>query len=61
MQEKMKQLEEATALAAITYERACIAFDNATVAYRASVMAYDIAVGSDDSAMFKPPPLEDKD
>lgn len=58
-EQKMKHLEEASALAAITYERACIAFDNATVAYRASVMAYDIAVGSNDSEMFEPPKREE--
>ena len=60
MQEKMKQLEDATALAALTYEAACVAFDEATKAYRASVMAYDIATGSNNSAMLVAPP-EDSD
>jgi hypothetical protein len=59
MEQKMKQLEDATALAGLTYEAACVAFDEATKAYRASVMAYDIATGSNNSAMLRSPPPED--
>ena len=54
----MKQLEQAQALAALTYEAACVAFDEATKAYRASVMAYDLATGDNKSAMLREPPPE---
>jgi 23S rRNA pseudoU1915 N3-methylase RlmH len=60
MQEKMKQLEQAQALAALTYEAACVAFDEATKAYRASVMAYDIATGDNKGELLIPVP-EDSD
>ncbi len=55
-----KDLEEAHTLASVTDDRAAQAFDLATEAYRASIMAYDVATGSNESAMFDPPPTDSK-